>query len=82
MKMKIREEKPPKQKRSTLQFPELRDLKRGQVAVYDLGFLTKVRASVAWLRRYDGRNLKTVTDPDANEIKVWLEEADTTTEKE
>ena len=80
--MEIREEKPPKQKRSTLQFPELRDLKLGQVAVYDLAFLTKVRASVAWLRRYDKLNLKTMADPAENEVKVWLEEPTTTAKEE
>lgn len=70
--MEIREEQPPKQRRGTLQFPELRDLKPGQVAVYDLAYAVKVRASVAYLRRYDKLDLKTGTVPEANEIKVWI----------
>ena len=77
--MEIREEQPPKQRRGTLQFPELRNLEPGKVAVYDLAYATKVRASVAYLRRYDGLDLKTTTVPEANEIKVWL---NPTTEKE
>lgn len=73
--MEIREESPPKQRRSTLQFPELRDLKIGQVAVYDIAFTRKVRYTVAHLRRHEGMALKTIIDTQSNEIKVWVEES-------
>ena len=74
--MEIREDKkPPRQVRSTLQFPELRKLQAGQCAVYDIDMANRVRASIAHLRKSDGLEFITRTYPDDNEIKVWLKES-------
>ena len=76
--MEIREGKPPRQQRNTLQFPELRRLQSGQCAVYHIDLANRVRASIAYLRKSDGLEFITRTFPDEQEIKVWLK----TTEKE
>ena len=70
--MEIRQEKPRKRRRSTLQFPELRDLKPGLCAVYDISESVKVRAAIAYLKKSQGLEFKTNTFPETEEIKVWL----------
>ena len=71
--MKIRKEEiPARQRRKSLQFPELRELKSGECAVYDLSEAKRVRASVAYLKKCEGINFVTRTFPECDEIKVWL----------
>jgi hypothetical protein len=53
-------------------FPELLTLKEGDIATYDMEFITKVRAAVMYIKRAYGIRLAVRSNNITNEVKVFL----------
>lgn len=65
-------ENEPKSVRSTLEFPELLTLKQGDIATYDIEYVTKIRAAIMYLKRKYGIKLAVRSNAISGEVKVFL----------